>query len=237
MKSAIPISILSQPDETTCGPTCLHTIYQFYGDEISLETIINEVPKLAEGGTLGAWLATHALRRGYKAEIYSYNLNLFDPSWFGHEAFFVKNKLLKQVEVKPDAKLQEATRAYVEFLDLGGKLNFETLSRSLIRGFLNRNIPILTGLSATYLYQSKREYGIHCEYDDLRGKPSGHFMVLHGYHKKSKTVSVADPLQANPLAQGAQYYEVDIDRVINAILLGIITYDGNMIIIQPGTEA
>lgn len=233
MKSAIPLTILPQPDETTCGPTCLHTIYSFYGDNISLEEVIREVPALPEGGTLGAWLAIHALKKGYNAVIYSYNLSVFDPSWVGHESFFIKNKLLQQAEFKTDVKLQRAANSYAEFLDLGGKLKFDILRPSLLRKYLKKGIPILTGLSATFLYECKREYGDNCEYDDLCGEPSGHFVVLNGYDKENRNVSVADPFHPNPLGEGHQY-DINIDRVINSILLGIITNDANFIIITPG---
>jgi hypothetical protein len=36
----------------------------------------------------------------------------------------------------------------------------------------------------------------------------------------------------NPLAT-EHLYELDIDRVINAILLGILTYDDNLLVILP----
>lgn len=231
MKTDIPVSISAQPDDTTCGPTCLKTIYNFYDDNISLEQVIDEVPTLLDGGTLGAWLATHALKRGYRVTIYSYNLNLFDPTWYGEEAAFIKQKLVNQAALKGDPKLKQVTEAYIAFLDAGGELEFEVLQPSLIRSFLNKGIPILTGLSATFLYRSKRELGTDNEYDDLRGEPVGHFVVLHGYDRETKTVMVADPLLENPLAKGHQY-EIEINRVINAILLSIVTYDANLIIIR-----
>ena len=34
---------------------------------------------LDQGGTLDVFLANHALQRGYKATILTYNLDLFDP--------------------------------------------------------------------------------------------------------------------------------------------------------------
>jgi hypothetical protein len=91
---------------------------------------------------------------------------------------------------------------------------------------------VLTGLSATYLYKSKREYeGSTGEsiYDDLRGKPMGHFVVLCGMEKK--TVLVADPYQDNPYSNDL-YYHVPVGRLINAIMLGIVTYDANLLIIS-----
>jgi hypothetical protein len=36
----LPVQTLPQPDETTCGPTCLHAVYRYWGDTESLDTII-----------------------------------------------------------------------------------------------------------------------------------------------------------------------------------------------------
>ena len=45
MSKRRPFSILPQPDGTTCGPTCLHAVYQHYGDKLSLDRVIrDEVP-------------------------------------------------------------------------------------------------------------------------------------------------------------------------------------------------
>lgn len=235
MKAAIPLDILPQPDDSTCGPTSLHTIYTYYGDDITLKQVIDEVEYLEDGGTLGCLLANHALNRGYKATIYTYNLNIFDPTWFGHEQFFIKNKLELQSQHKKNPKLQAATNAYRSFIDNGGILKYEVLKPSLIRSYLNRREPILTGLSSTYLYGSMREYGENMDYDDLRGEPSGHFVVLTGYDKTNRTITVADPLHTNPLGEGP-IYETGIDRLINAILLGIVTYDANLVVITPESE-
>ena len=105
----------------------------------------------------------------------------------------------------------------------------------MIRSYLDRGIPILAGLSSTYLYRSIREYGFEGEEDDVRGEPAGHFVVLCGYDRKTREVLVADPLYPNPFADN-HTYAVSIDRVIASILLGILTYDGNLLIIEPGLQ-
>jgi hypothetical protein len=45
-------------------------------------------------------------------------------------------------------------------------------------------------------------------------------------------ISVADPYAGNPISL-ANYYKVDVDRLINSIMLGIVTYDANLLIIHP----
>lgn len=84
------------------------------------------------------------------------------------------------------------------------------MNPALIRGILRKGIPILTGLSATWLYQCAREFGP--DYDDVRGAATGHFVVLAGYDDESKTVRVADPLYTNP-AFGSHHYDVAMGAV------------------------
>jgi hypothetical protein len=46
-------------------------------------------------------------------------------------------------------------------------------------------------------------------------------------------VLVADPFWANPVRSGHHHYEVSVDHVIRSIMLGILTYDANLLVIQP----
>lgn len=232
MDIELPIPILPQPDDATCGPTCLHAIYSYYQDDIDLDEVITDTMTLDEGGTLAVFLACSAMRRGYRATIYTYNLQMFDPSWFSMPGINFTERLQKQAEVIQDAKLRHATDGYLEFLALGGKLRFTDLTTRLLRSILRRKLPILTGLSSTYLYQEKRVFGPKDDPDDIRGLPAGHFVVLSGYHRQDRTILIADPYTKNPLT-AKRLYPVNIDRVICAILLGVLTYDANLLVIHP----
>jgi hypothetical protein len=232
LETRLHLGILPQPDDFTCGPTCLHAVYRFFGDDISLEDVVEQTPRLDNGGTMAVWLACQALRRGYTAKLYSYNLQLIDPTWFVIPGVNLKAKLLEQSEYKESAGMRTATGAFLEFLELGGELRFEDLTTGLIRKYLNKQVPVLTGLSSTYLYRTMREYGPKDDFDDVRGEPAGHFVVLCGYDKLRHTVLVADPLHPNPVSD-TQLYEVNIERLLCAILLGVLTYDANLLILQP----
>lgn len=236
MAKRLDFPILRQPNDVTCGATCLHALYNFYGDPIPLPQVVAEVPQLDAGGTLGVLLACHALRRGYDATIYTYNLRVFDPTWFA-SGVDMRERLRRQAAATADPKVRLASVSYVEFLDLGGVLRCEDLTRELIRGFLNDGTPIMTGLSATWLYRCAREVGNDPSvYDDLHGHPAGHFVVLCGYERRGRHVLVADPLHPNPVARTQQYL-VAIDRLVPAILLGILTYDANLLILTPRSNA
>jgi hypothetical protein len=226
----LPLDMLPQPDETTCGPTCLHAVYRYWGRHELLPDVVARTGKLERGGTVAVFLACDALRQGFQATIYTFNLTLFDPSWFVGKVDKVDlgERLLRQRLEKPhDKRVQEVTGGYVEFLRLGGHLRLTDLSRYLLRGILRRRLPIITGLSSTYLYRAMREYGPHDAPDDIRGAPGGHFVVLAGYDRPARTLLVADPYGP------ARDYWIKIDRAVGAILLGIVTHDANLLIIHP----
>ena len=221
-----------QPDNVTCGPACLHGVYRYYGDTISLDEVSAATHMLDAGGTLDVFLANHALKRGYRVTLYTYNLELFDPTWFSLERGAMREKLRAQAVVKDDPKLGLATRGYDEFLERGGRLRLRDLEPELLRRLLSRGTPLITGLSATYLYRSVRDLPDTDEDDDVAGRPVGHFVVLTGYRPESREVLVADPYPRNPFAR-AGYYAVRIHRLIGAVLLGIMTYDANLLVIEP----
>lgn len=225
--------IEAQPDDDTCGATALHSVYRHFGHDRPLQEVIDEVHRLENGGTLAVLLGIHALQHGYSARIYSYNLNVFDPSWDGLPPLELRRKLVAQTRIKPGKKLHVACLAYARFLDEGGEIRFDDPKPELLRSYFDQGLPVLAGLSATYLYQSKREYADskgRSVYHDLRGKPMGHFVVLSGM--EGKQVRVADPYQDNPLAEGRNY-DVHVGRLINSIMLGIVTYDANLLVLSP----
>jgi hypothetical protein len=234
MEPRLTIEILPQPDDAACGPTCLHAVYRYFDDTISLEQVIAEVEPIKRGGTLAVNLARHALRRGYAATLYTYNLRAFDPTWFTRPGVDLAERLRLQARAKTSERLLEATEAYLEFLELGGRIRFEELNPALFERLLSDG-PVITGLSATYLYGGPRERGeVDLVEDDVGGFPQGHFVVLAGYDAERREMLVADPLEDRP-GFASHVYPVGLDRVLAAILLGVLTYDANLAVIRPGS--
>jgi hypothetical protein len=230
MKKQLRLEMLPQPDSTTCGPTCLHAVYRYFGDPISLSQVIAEVPSLEGGGTLGVMLANHALQRGYRATIFTYNLMVFDPTWF-LPGVDIPEKLRLRRRATGTSRQKKAIDAYLKFLGAGGVIEFEDPGRKLLRRFLKSERPILTGLNSTFLYRAKRSHQVTQQDDDIHGEVDGHFVVLSGYDQEKKTIHILDPYDENPYAERA--YDAPIDRVLGAMLLGVMTYDANFVIIEP----
>ena len=247
MKHSLDFSILPQPTDSTCGPTCLQAVYNYWDDAISLDQTIAEVGHFSKGGTLAVQLACHALQRGYDATIHTFNLQMFDPSWFAAGVNVdlaaklrrQRDKKLAQANRADDERLRVATESYLRFLALGGQLSMPSLEEELIIESLTREVPMLCGLSATFLYREPRERphspdaeGNSSVVDDTGGDAVGHFVVLHGYDQIRREVSIADPLLPNPLAPTHKYV-APLSRVAAAILLGVVTYDANLLTITP----
>ncbi|KTD27057.1 MULTISPECIES: C39 family peptidase [Legionella] len=236
----IDLIIHTQPDDESCGPTSLHAIYHYYGLNVDLEQVVSSVDRSHSGGTLAPMLGKHALQNDFSAIIYINNLDVFDPTWFSSDQGEacqknLASKLTAQMKHKSDKAIIQASEAYLEYLALGGSVRFQTLNVPLLKKYFLKNIPILTGLSATYLYRSSRERFTkqgESIYDDIRGTPCGHFVVLCGYDEKKRLIIVADPHRENPISND-NYYKVNSNRLINSILLGVLTYDANLLIIQP----
>jgi hypothetical protein len=229
----LPVHTLPQPDETTCGPTCLNAVYRYWGDDEPLGATIERMERLREGGTFAVFLGCDALRKGYRATIYTCNLTVFDPTWFQRRDFDIASRLRSQCEAKPtDYRLQYATQGYLEFLRLGGRLRLADLTQYLIRGMLRRKLPVIAGVSSTYLYRARREYGPADTPDDVMGFPQGHFVVLAGHDPQHRRLLVVDPYQPNPYGPSHEYW-ITAQRVVAATLLGIVTHDANLLVVYP----
>ena len=219
-----------QPDELTCGPTCLAAVYSYFGRRCTVEEVIGEIRRNPDGGTLAIYLGISALERGYNAVLYSYNLRVFDPTWAPLSQEDLAKKLRKRKKYVRSKRLRKVISAYLDFLELGGVVRFRDLESELLSDILKRRRPILTGLSATYLYQIPRELG--AEYDDVRGDPVGHFVVVSGYDSDADRFLIRDPFRQIPFSVTGSY-SVESTRLFSAILLGDLTYDAVLLELWP----
>lgn len=232
----LDVERIVQPDELSCGPTCLRKVYSFFGVSIPELEITNALERNEDGGTLAVFLGIAALKQGFNARIYSYDLRIFDPTWFGLSIEGLTEKIFARFPYLSDEKRLRAAGAYIRFLEMGGELAFDELTHTLLKSIIDRGHPVLAGLSATYLYRHTRERWDadrrkHVD-DDVRGEPTGHFVVINGYEKWGRRLSIVDPLEHDAVDAHGRI-EVDSDRLINAILLGDVTYDAVLLEVWP----
>jgi hypothetical protein len=232
----LPVQRFVQPDDVTCGPTCLRKVYHFYGMEVAPEEALGEITRNEDGGTLAVHLGTSALRRGFRARIYSYNLRIFDPTWNRLESDALAGKLRLRFPYLHEEKTLQAAEAYLDFLSLGGELAFDELTPGLLKSILNRDHPVLAGLSATYLYRMPRERHDPVTHqlldDDVAGDAVGHFLVVTGYEQWGRRFIVLDPSAHVPGGKSGRVI-VDAQCLTNAILLGDLTHDAVLLELWP----
>jgi hypothetical protein len=228
-----------QPDDVTCGPTCLRQVYDFYGFRIDMEDIVEALERNEDGGTLAVYLAMAALRSGFKSRLYTYDLQIFDPTWAKLPAAELVEKVRGRLAYLRDPKRRGAAVAYVRYLQMGGEITFEDLTASLLKTIIDRGHPVLAGLSATYLYGFERERWDEASgrlvIDDIAGDPVGHFVVISGYDDFGRRLTVLDPFEHVPASEDGRVI-VSADRLINAIMLGDITYDAVLLELWPQDE-
>lgn len=236
----LPVQRFIQPDDVTCGPTCLRKVYDFYGMPVGPEQVLGEIDRNEDGGTLAVFLGISALKRGFGARIYTYDLRIFDPSWYALPRRELAEKIHARIPHLSTAKAMRAARAYLQFLQCGGQLAFDELTPALLKGILDCGHPVLAGLSATYLYRMKRErHETDTDLmvdDDIAGDAVGHFVVVHGYEQWGRRFALRDPSAHVPVAEDGRQV-VDAQRLINAILLGDLTNDAVLLELWPGAAA
>ena len=231
------IQVRQQPDDVSCGPACLQGIYEHYGLTLSLEEVMASVRSLDHGGTLAVLLGLDALARGFSVTLFTNNLEVFDPTWFVEGGGPLLPLLEEQLRYKTEPRLVAAAEAYIEFLEHGGRVLHEELTPDLLARIVRRGAPPITGLSSTYLYGCEREFweGRRSIYDDIRGEPVGHFVVLSGVNEETGDFRISDPATDNPRHRSGTYW-VTPHRLIGAIFLGVTTYDGTLLLIEPGGD-
>ena len=228
-----------QPDDVTCGPTCLRKVYHYFGVELPVDDVVGEIDRNEDGGTLAVFLASSAIRRGFRARIYSYDLRIFDPTWADLAGAALADKVEARLPHLRQPEARRAGQAYLDFLRMGGEIEFEELTPALLKRILNRNHPILAGLSATYLYRMPRERHDPDTHelldDDVAGDPIGHFIVISGYQHWGRRFVVLDPSAHIPATADGRLL-VDAQRLINAIMLGALTYDAVLLELWPANR-
>lgn len=231
---SLPVDRIEQPDDLTCGPTALLQIYRHlhargFGEERSLAQVIRATRRNPDGGTLAVYLALAALDDGWVPSLFSFNLDVFDPTWSELPAEALATKLEARVGEVEGERLRRVIRAHAELLRRGGQVHLVDLDRRLLVGLLASGHPILTGLSATWLYRTPRELAE--EEDDVAGWPVGHFVVVSGYQPEHDRFLVVDPSRQIPFSRTG-VYPVPSERLMASILLGDATFDGVLLVLD-----
>jgi len=211
--------------EENCGPTALTQLFHYFGINQSVDKTIEQTSMIPGLGTYDGNLGCTAIKNGFKVTITPQNWHVFDPTWLSLDKAGLLNKLKARTAVVKDKHLDASTKGFIEFLELGGKLEFKDYSKDLLNEKLTVG-PYIVGLCSTYLYGEKRiKNGIK---DDVKGDRIGHFVVVDGYNPNTDEFAIKDPWHSIPFSKDGSY-KLKSDRLITAMLLGEATYDATIV--------
>lgn len=241
-RRVLPVPRFAQPDDVSCGPTCLAQVLTYYGDLRPISSLTARIRRNRDGGTLAVHIAALALELGYQVRLYPFGVRVFDPTWWDcdgeelHDLLHARARRL--VELGAPADEVESVEAWRDLIAAGGRVAFHEPTTQLVARVIDRGRPLIVGLNATWLYREIRHRPDDNQPDAFGGWPVGHFVVVCGYTGHGRHLHVRDPSEDAPEhlhPEGAHRgsYPVPGDRLIHAVLLGDLTRDAVMIEIWP----
>jgi len=238
------IKIKEQKD-SECLPACVSAVFEFYKINLGVDGIIKKISIDSE--KLYDWefkAGKLAIQKGLRAKIYSNVSLIFDPSWSALNRRSLIKKLKKELNYskkrekvigrEPNQKhyiypnkeiasrMTKEIKSAIKFLEIGGKIDFNPISKEKIQKYIDNNIPIIASINPTLLHRMKRVY--NDKPDDIRGITWGHVIVISGYDNKNFVIS--DP--GGNFYKGSFEYKIDKDLLLE----GILRYNGQLLILS-----
>jgi len=201
--------------KNTCGPSSLQQILAYYGIEMDLKKIMRNVKIYKGGFAFMSDLATYVKKLGFDSKIICYDASIVDPTWSELSKRKIIQKLVKRFKFE-----KNGIKKLIKFLKVNGKLEIRIPTKELILSYLKKKVPPIICLSSTILRGKSRRY--KGKYDDIKGNPIGHFLVISGYD--NGYFIVTDPSR---ISKGI--YKVKEDK----LLFSWFFWGGWLLIIKP----
>jgi len=204
-KTVYEIKHQYQPTNTTCSPTALSMLLDFYGEELSVHDISAKVPQVKNEkgenfGTINQQMATWCKSLGFDVVLYTADVQVIDQSW----SKLAPKELIDRLEARKSGlkvpslgKLWNTAycQAYIDFIRSGGELHVvNAITTSLLYKML-KNGPVLPCLSFDTLYGKGKISNIgekETKPDDVNGKAWNHSVVIYGNDVNGNFL-IADP--------------------------------------------
>ena len=205
MQNKVVLSVpqFNQTKPYSCIPACLQAVFRYYGESITQE----EIMEISENPELGIALVEagiFSLEHNYKPLIVTNNIDIFDPTWCRLDSSKLKLNLKKRAEFVDDLSRFMIDK-YIHFLNLGGEINFETISPILIKKYLSTSTPIIIELASTFLYKLAKSSHPGGFDDAVRGQIEGHGVVVAGFNKQDEFLIIDSNSKKGPSKTGVYW--------------------------------
>lgn len=220
-----------QPTNTTCSPTALSMLLEYYGEKLDPLDIEVKVPQCVNGegekiGTINQQLATWCLSNGFDVVLYTFDCQIIDQSWaeLSAEHQLERMKLRKDGWIVPSVGeewTKQYTQSYIDFISAGGILNIQPAVTTKLLYKLLETGPILPCVSYSTMYGAARSRNadeIKSVDDDINGRAMNHSVVVYG-NDEAGNFLIADPWRKPGL------HTIEPERMIASISTAQIECD------------
>ncbi|MFH0836749.1 MAG: C39 family peptidase [Candidatus Aenigmatarchaeota archaeon] len=209
MKIRLKIPYCKQK-EMTCGPSCLQQIFAYHGKIVDLDDIIKILDKkkgFVLTGTSTWHLGFCADAFGYKSDVISYDVNIIDPTWMKLSKKELVKKITKRIILEKLSFSKTRLMAMQDYILYGGSYSFTMPSKDILLKYLKKKIPVIIRLCSTLLYNNSRIDWNSCKFNDIKGYPFGHYVVVSGYENGHFIIT-------DPSAIRGGTYKVDENKLL-----------------------
>jgi len=114
-----------------CSPYSFKQVFSYYNDEVDINELKKESQSRIDAGTWFSLPVLFAKKRGYRVDVYSNYLGVFDPTWSKLSKKEMAKKLMQRYQFKKKEKGQYI--GLVEFLKKGGNLYLKPITKEVIK--------------------------------------------------------------------------------------------------------
>ncbi len=198
-----------------CGPVSTYNIHKYFGTKITLPEILKDLGVTLKSLTFPSQLANHLRRQSYIVEVLTSCSYVVSPQWMGKPSSSIIDQLTKWCGYNKKSTWLKGATLLLEYMKDGGKVTVLNLTTKVLDDYLDQGYVILACLEESWLW-GKRKIADKNIFDDVKGNPRGHFVVL--YDKNDHDYRVSDPYPTGlPGREGT--YTVSKDTVLTSILL------------------
>lgn len=202
-------------DLYTCGPSCLQNIYEHYGINKTLSTILQELGVNEKESTHTPQLAKYLKQNDFETIILSSCPDNFSPDW-GSKPKDEVIELMKQWVTHNTGDIWLKDTLYLLFyLQDGGELKQVDLSTKIIDQYIDNDYLVLACVDETWIW-GKRKISDVAQYDSVKGHVQGHYVVIYGQDGNDYLIS--DPYPTGLLGKEG-LYRVNKDKMLVSILV------------------
>ncbi len=201
--------VFQTAEDENCGVCCLVMVYKKRGINTTVGEVLREM-KLPDKGeyTYPPQLARHLLSHGVRTNLIVSNTQVISPAWKHAGRQDLIENLKNWLVFQPNHNWHVNGLHSLFYLEEGGNIELKAFDSMYLKKLIDRGSQLILCLDGVSLWGHRLRDGI---IEDLRGKSSGHYVVVIGYI--GDKFKVLDPFPTKLEGKEGEYEVDGIDLV------------------------